>query len=386
MNLKNKKYFIELLHKLYDGSITKTELEELSYFFINNQKIKVWPEQFGSKKEIEKRIFHKIQADIYSESHNTNKTVPLYKRAIFKYAVAASITLLISLTFILNNDKSPTTITPMTVDNNIEPGADRAILTLEDGSTVELDQTTSYQNQNVNSNGKQLVYGSKRNNSDQITYNYLTIPRGGEYLLILSDSTKVWLNSESQLKYPVSFIKGQTRQVELIYGEAYFEVTPSTKHNGAKFKVINKYQEVEVLGTEFNIKAYENDYEVFTTLVEGKVSVNFENEQQNLQPSQQAKWNTSTNSLTVKTIDVYNEISWRYGLFSFEEGKPLREIMKVLSRWYDVDIVFENKSIEDIEFVGVLRKNRNLEEIIRNIKNFGIIKEYEINDKKVILK
>ena len=153
----------------------------------------------------------------------------------------------------------------------ITTGSDKAVLTLEDGSNIELEKGKAFKTNVVNSNGEKLVYN--KTNQTKITYNYLTIPRGGQYFVKLSDGTEVWLNSESQLKFPVAFIKGQTREVTLVYGEAYFAVSPSTNHNGATFKVMNQGQEVEVLGTEFNIKAYKDEINIYTTLVEGKVTV-----------------------------------------------------------------------------------------------------------------
>src|SRR5690606_40703343 len=120
-----------------------------------------------------------------------------------------------------------------------------------------LEKGDSIQTHNAISNGEEIIYNN--NTSRQLVYNYLTIPRGGQFQLTLSDGTRVWLNSETQIKYPVSFTDGESRQVELVYGEAYFEVSHSTEHKGSDFIVYNQNQEVQVLGTEFNIKAYKDD-------------------------------------------------------------------------------------------------------------------------------
>ncbi|MFL1013353.1 FecR family protein [Flavisericum labens] len=275
---------------------------------------------------------------------------------------------------------------PIIVDTNtIEPGTDKATLTLGDGSQIALEKGESLKIQNASSNGEEIIYKANQVNTKELAYNYLTIPRGGQFYIVLSDGTKVWLNSETQLKYPVSFIDGITRQVELVYGEAYFEVSPSTEHKGAKFKVLNQSQEIEVLGTEFNIKAYRDETSIYTTLVEGRVSVNYENRKQNLMPNQQSSLDINTKNFLVKEVDIYNEISWKEGVFSFER-KPLKEIMKVLSRWYDVDIIFDNKSLEEVKFFGVLGKDQKIEEILETIKNFKIIEAYEIKGKTIILK
>jgi len=304
---------------------------------------------------------------------------------VFKYVAAAVIVFGLGYFYQQGSFNRPMEITPIIVNTTIESDTDKATLTLEDGSVVALEKGNTYQTQNANSNGEEIVYEAGKRNRTEVAYNYLTIPRGGEFFVKLSDGTQVWLNSESKLKYPVKFIEGTTREVELVYGEAYFDVSPSTKHKGSKFKVFNKSQEVEVLGTEFNIKAYKDEVNVYTTLVEGKVAVNFDNKKQYLNPSQQSNFNLNNNSLVIKTVDVYNEISWKEGVFSFD-GKSIQEVMKVLSRWYDINVIFENKISENLEFVGILRKNKSLEEILSNIKNSGIIMDYEIKDNEVILK
>ena len=305
----------------------------------------------------------------------------------YKYAAAAILT--IGLGYMLTNNlfNKPSVEIPTAVNKIIEPGTDKAILTLEDGTELTLEKGQNFKTQNANSNGEAIVYDSTKIKSEEIQYNYLTIPRGGQYSIVLSDKTEVWLNSDTKLKYPVTFIKGKPRFVELVYGEAYFNVSPSSDNEGAEFQVNNQSQVIEVLGTEFNLKAYNNDDNVFTTLVEGKIAINFNNsEKVDLLPDQQVEWNPNTNTLSVKKdVNVYNEISWKYGVFNFN-GKPLKEIMKTISRWYDVEIIFLDKKIEETEFVGVIRKNRNLEDILINIKNFGVIKDYERKEKTVILK
>ena len=258
-------------------------------------------------------------------------------------------------------------------------------MTLEDGTVVTLQKGNNYQTKTTQSNGEEIVYKAGNRMASKTAYNYLTIPRGGQFHLVLSDGTKVWLNSETQLKYPVAFTDGVTRQIELVYGEAYFEVSPSTKHKGAKFKVLNQSQEVEVLGTHFNIKAYKDETNVLTTLVEGKVAVSSQGKKQILNPSEQANLNLQNNTIAVTEVDAYNEISWKDGVFSFRK-KPLGEIMKVLSRWYDIEVQFENQDSKNARFNGVLGKEQKIEDILKRIKKFKVIEDFEIKNKKVILK
>ncbi|GAA3658334.1 FecR family protein [Flavivirga jejuensis] len=275
--------------------------------------------------------------------------------------------------------------TPVVV-NNIEVGKNKATLTLGNGLEVILENGANFQAENLSSNGKEIVYNTRgQENATEIEFNYLTVPRGGQYFVKLSDGTQVRLNSESQLKYPVSFINGETREVELVYGEAYFDVSPGNVHNGAKFKVYNKSQEVEVLGTKFNIKAYKDEPNVYTTLIEGKIIINTLANKQVLAPNEQSILNVFNSEMEIVEVDIKGEIAWVNGDFVFQ-GKTLKDIMKVLSRWYNVSIEFQNKEIEKYKFNGELSKSQDLEEILLLIKNTNFISNYEIKEKTIILK
>ena len=330
---------------------------------------------------IKKRLLQEIRKE---------KTVfSKYKlHRIWKYAAVAILFLSIGYFYQSDYFDNPSNITNSDVDiitSVIEPGSDKATLTLEDGSVVALEKDKVYQSEKVNSDGKQLVYNVSNKPKSELVYNYLTIPRGGQFYVKLSDGTEVWLNSESQLKYPVAFIEGTTREVELVYGEAYFDVSHSANHNGDKFKVLNQNQEVEVFGTEFNIRAYKDEDIIYTTLVQGKVTINNFTSKRELVPNQQSKIDLNNNKMIVNTVNVYDEISWKKGLFSFR-SMPLKEIMVVLSRWYDVKVVFDNAELEDVKFNGVISKNEKIEEILTIIKNTNFINAYEITDKKIIIK
>jgi len=310
-----------------------------------------------------------------------------HKVYFWRYAAAAMIVALLTTTYFFkytgNNvtDKLPVT----SGINNLEPGSSKATLQLEDGSVIVLEKGKTYKNQNTNSNGEELIFNSSKISKKEIVYNYLTIPKGGQFYIKLSDGSQVWLNSESKLKIPVNFMDGETREVVLVYGEAYFDVSPSEKHKGSKFIVRNQSQQIEVLGTEFNVKAYKNEKQIYTTLIEGKVAIDNGVSKQNLAPNEQAVLDLDSNSIKVAEVDVASEVSWRQGVFSFRD-KPLRDIIKVISRWYDIDIIIENKELENVKFKGVFRKAQNLEALLSIIKNLSIINNYEINDKQIILK
>ncbi|SDM31073.1 FecR family protein [Kriegella aquimaris] len=269
-------------------------------------------------------------------------------------------------------------------ENPIQIGTDKATLTLEDGSHITLEKGKSYKTGKASSNGEQLVYNSEEKLPKKLmAQNILTIPRGGQFFVVLADGTKVWINSETQLKYPVAFASNETRQVELVYGEAYFDVSPSSEHNGTHFIVKSEGQQVEVLGTEFNIKSYKGEDQVSTTLVEGKVRVENQSGSKSLTPGHQSRFNRNLKNFVVSKVDVYDEISWKEGLFSFK-NRPLEDIMQVLSRWYDVDVVFQTEAIKKLTFNGVFRKTLKLDEILNIIKNTNEV-NYEINKKTITM-
>ncbi|WP_299555301.1 FecR family protein [Seonamhaeicola sp.] len=384
----------ELIVKYLTNTITFPEIEELEN----------WLDKGGNKEEFLNYIrtnytinYNLSNFDIDKAEKNLREIIENEKgrkkifgisrvKRVMKYA---AILVLVSTTsyFLLSkaNDSEPILDgNEVVVETGIVPGSNKAILELDDGSEINLGKSSHVLTNNAKSNGKEIIYKNKLATAHKLEYNTLTIPRGGQYFIELSDGTRVWMNSDSKLKYPVSFIDGQSREVELVYGEAYFDVSPSTKHNGAEFKVFNEGQEIRVLGTEFNIKSYKEEAHIYTTLVEGKVLVKYDDIKQELLPEQQSNVNLSSKHLMVKTVDLYNEISWKEGVFSFEK-KPLKEVMTVLSRWFDMDVTFKNKEIETILFDGVLGKEQKIDEILAVVKDFGIINDYQIIDKQVVL-
>ncbi|NIK93268.1 DUF4974 domain-containing protein [Mangrovimonas sp. CR14] len=344
--------------------------------------------------EHHKRYFENVKTNYNADSLNINlegewkrlqKSIkPKSSKNIYwKFAVAASVACFFAVSIYFNSKNKPSLIEPVIVDNQILTGTDKAVLTLGDGSFVELEKGKLYETEYVKSDGEELVYSSGTEGGN-LEYNYLTIPRGGQFTLSLSDGTQVWLNSDSQLKFPVAFLNNQDREVELVYGEAYFEVTPSSQNNGSKFVVSNTNQKIEVLGTGFNVKAYKDETFIYTTLVHGKVQVAYEEYNQILMPGQQSTINLVKENLAIADVDIEPEISWKEGIFSFD-GKSLKDIMKVLSRWYDFDIVFENKKIMDEQFVGVLGRDQTIVDVLKSIKNYGLITNFKIEGKLITI-
>jgi len=384
-----------LIVKFLNNQATGVELDDLETWIEDSNNSKIFKRyikiNYAINYNLKKFNADNVKIKLINLKENEQQVLKLRKKRKFVTCIiAASVVGFLFTTFIFkdiifNTPSASIPVNEVVSPNIIMPGSDKATLTLEDGSTIELKKEKSFQTKNITNNGTQLIYESNKQKPTKVSYNYLTIPRGGQFFIKLEDGTSVWLNSESKLKYPIAFIKGETRKVELVYGEAYFDVSPSTEHQGSKFLVVNQLQEVEVLGTEFNIKAYKDESNIYTTLVEGSVEINTPQIKKILIPSQQSNVNILNNKLSVALVDVQSEISWKDGLFSFK-GKKLKEIMKVLSRWYDVDVVFENKALEEITFKGVLGKDQKIEDILLSIKTLSIIEDFKIENKKIILK
>lgn len=231
----------------------------------------------------------------------------------------------------------------------VTPGSSKATLTLADGSIVDLEDVKEFElkekdGTRINKDSSALNYNTN-NSSNKIVYNKIEIPKGGEYTLKLSDGSMVYLNAMSSLRFPVNFI-GDKREVEL-QGEAYFEVAKDHK----PFIVKTTGMNIEVLGTVFNISAYAEDQVARTTLVNGSVKVTSDclSEAIILKPSQQASFYKSANQITVKEVDIAQYTAWKNGRFYFKDWR-LEDIITYLSRWYDVDVFYQNDNIKDIRF------------------------------------
>ncbi|WP_459212770.1 FecR family protein [Aquimarina rhabdastrellae] len=316
------------------------------------------------------------------------KNNPKHRKRKWKHFVYAAlfVGVIVSISVLFKGKENFYKETEFT-QTNISTGSYKAILTLNNGNEINLKEGETFMNDIVDSNGEGLFYSNAIGNDKyESEYNVLSVPRGGHFFVQLIDGTKIWLNSDSRIKYPVSFIRGESRTVELLYGEAYFDVTSSTEYGGASFSVLHESQKINVIGTEFNVKAYKEEKYAYTTLVEGTVDISTSNIKKTLKPNQQSIVSKlDRKDITVKPISVYNEISWKEGVFSFK-NKSLKEIMKVLSRWYDVDIIFKDEKIAELKFTGTLNKNQKIEDILMTIKSAKYINEYEINSKTIIIK
>jgi ferric-dicitrate binding protein FerR (iron transport regulator) len=295
--------------------------------------------------------------------------------------------------------------------NDIAPGSNKAVLTLADGRNMELDSAgngvlTQQGNTNiVKLADGQVTYQANGNVvAKQVYYNMLTTPRGGQYRLTLPDGTQVWLNAASSIRYPTVFT-GNERNVE-ITGEAYFEVATLRLRSGQKmpFKVAARNMKVEVLGTHFNINAYNDEPITKTTLLEGKVKVvkreipinrdrladwrrqtgNSRQDTAILQPGEQAQISEARDAVRVsRDIDVDDVMAWKNGYFSFTDAN-ITDIMRQAARWYNVEVVYEG-NISDEYFSGQLPRTENISSLLKFLELTKTI-TCRIQDKKIIIR
>ncbi len=253
----------------------------------------------------------------------------------------------------------------------IKPGTSKATLTLCDGREVLLDPAnmmlfSEIDGTEIEKKQGEISYAkSEKQRNRNPVYNVIHVPIGGEYRLILSDGTNVYLNSMTTLKYPVQF-GSQKREVELT-GEAYFEVA---KNGASPFVVNTKELKVEVLGTSFNVNAYEDSKKIVTTLVEGKVKlVHSQNEgdERILNPNEQAVLDNHTGEIALHSVDVSDFISWKDGQLIFHD-MPLEDIMVLLTRWYSANVFYQNPEVKKIRFSGSLDKYDEIGKFIDIIK------------------
>jgi len=268
---------------------------------------------------------------------------------------------------------------PLTVA--IVPGSNKAILTLSDGSAIALDSTrqgmlTSQGNARViNLNGTTLSYNAANAKDLQTVYNTLSTPGGGQYQLLLSDGTKVWLNASSSIHFP-SVFKGSERNVT-ITGEAYFEVA---KNAAMPFTVTARDMTVQVLGTHFDVMAYNDENAINTTLLEGSVKISSGAVHKMLVPGQQSRVD-KTGQIEIAAADVEEATAWKDGLFQFN-GYSIETIMRQISRWYDVEVVYEGE-IPTGHFSGMVNRSNNISQVLKIMEGGGV--GFRIEGRKIVV-
>lgn len=315
-------------------------------------------------------------------THLTTKSVYWKKVSGFVMATAAAVALLlISYRVVHNPDQNHTEVVDQ--QQEIVPGKAKAILTLSDGTRQSLNEEQSLETEidgtKILSDGKSISYANQAKALAELKYNLLDIPKGGEYFLQLSDGTKVWLNAETTLKYPVQFI-GDNRTVELV-GEAYFEVA----HDKNKpFYVKSDDQTIRVLGTSFNVSSYPNDEDIITTLLEGSVSVSGSNNESVLAPNEQSRMNRISGEIGRRVVEGQEFVLWKSGKFYFQ-NKSMVEIMKILERWYDIEVFYDNEAVKNVKLTGGFQRYEDFEKVKMLIETTETVKMM-VKGKTVILK
>lgn len=317
----------------------------------------------------------KVWRNIHTEIRNNRQR--RITRKLLRYAAIFLLPVSVIL-FLYTPEHSDQRNTSAT--NIINSGSKKAILVLSDGRSITMDSV----DRKLSVAEKGVTIAERHNgvleyvqNSvihEKISTNKIIVPRGGEYKLILADGSRVWLNADSELEYPVCFTGGE-RKVKL-KGEGYFEVAHNPKH---PFIVQLDEIDIRVLGTSFNINGYKDNGKIVTTLVSGRINVTdkLHLKEREMKPNEQSVW--SEQGMSVSKVDVQPFISWTKGEFYFNQMK-LSEIVANLQRWYDIDCHFDNDELRNLEFFGVMRRDLSANDIFRIIEKtsnvrFNIKKE-----------
>lgn len=409
-----------LIMKHLKGELLEEEKKELDQWLNRSEQNQALFDELTDDDKVTSKLrrFQSIKKDsvwdktlkMINEAYDDQEEVAIRRMTPWRrIAAIASVLILISIAsyFVLTNKKGKVSFQSVEapVIQDLAPGGDKAFLTLADGTVISLDSINGEISLmggmavRKTAEGK-LVYGissSDLQNGEDLKYNQISTPRGGQYQVILSDGTKVWLNSASSLKYPIQF-DGTSRVVELT-GEAYFEVNAKKglANQSIPFFVKTSKQTVEVLGTHFNVNSYEDEGFVKTTLLEGKVAVSinsnrFEssnmiekspafNDRIVLKPNEQSILSKSD----FKVIEVNGEdfVAWKDGYFSFQRA-DLKAVMHQLSRWYDMDIVYKGEMPKET-FTGKIYRNMSLSKVLDVLAFAGVNFKIEGADNSILI-
>lgn len=368
-----------LSEKIEDGLASDEEIllyNRLCNFYGSQEE--EWDEStYGNKSELE----NELRQEIWSQS-GIGK--PLVKMRWFKWVAAASVILIAYAVNTFINEPRNNTLqaaggSSQVVKNDVAPGQNGAILTLSTGEKIVLDSTGDGSlglqgNVSVTKKKGELVYKNQGRSLEGL-YNTMTTPKGRQFNLVLADGSKVWLNAASSITFPTAFA-GKERKVN-ITGEAYFEVA----HNATMpFVVESGKNAVTVLGTHFNVNAYDNESIVSVTLLEGSVNVSRGISNRIIKPGQQAQINKDEQINLIRNVDVDHVVAWKNGRINFH-GADIGTVMRQMSRWYDVDIVY-NEKMNDLFYADISRATM-LSDVLKALELTTDV-HFKIEGKKVI--
>lgn len=379
--MKSSKEVAELIKKYIEGKISSRESDQLNNWIKEKPEHETFFKDVLSKDELFEDAFlwidlqnnsqenwlGDLKSDTLQKIHKGEiKTIKRWNKKWIYYA--ASIFLIASIGLGLFYSRQNTNAEVDAELSSVLPGTNKAELTLSNGKRINLrtDKDGIIINESLAySDGTPLLSISESELSKMSAT--VHVPKGGKYQVTLPDGSKVWLNSMSKLEYPLAF-KADKRSVK-IEGEGYFEVTKQSNNNKrVPFEVISKTQTIEVTGTEFNISAYPDDSETISTLVEGSINVHTSEGTWNLKPNEQSI--NSGNKVIKKEVDVSSYIAWKSNKFLFYETE-LRDVMKGLSRWYDIEVSYQG-NIPSTYFYGEIGRDKNLAEVMRMIEKSGV--------------
>ena len=340
-------------HQLYDRIVSRERREAKRRHFTAFDKVSGWQGYSKKLKETEKKV---------------NRW-----RVFLRYAEILLIPLSATVYGVLRSGEETVSLADL---NAITPGGTRAELVLPSGEVVDLVAKSGVisrgENTVINNEGKTLSYKSIGNQApmDSLRYNEVIVPKGGEYQLVLSDGTLVYLNSMTKIRFPERFSE-KCREVE-VCGEAFFEVAENKR---VPFVVKTDAYEITVLGTKFNVTAYADEQVATTTLVEGAVSISGKciGEAKALRPNEQFVLDRVSGSVEIKNVDVNYYTAWKDGMFRFRDVR-LEEIMHVVERWYDMTVVYEDESVRDLHFGFNMSRLETIEPLLNIFELNGKIK------------
>ncbi|NML36729.1 FecR family protein [Chitinophaga sp. G-6-1-13] len=364
--MKENQDLLSAVEKYLRGEASPEECALVNqwYHSFDDGQVVVTPEDGFSKDEIFSRMDAKLAALMLQPAPARGKVFPLWLK---RTAVAASVALVLGTALWLLSGRNHMSLTSkgMAAKNAapVMPGSNKAILLLDDGSSVTLNDSTQQTIGDARVQGESLVY-DQAGNPEGMKYNTLKTPQGGQFAVVLPDGSKVWLNAASSLKYPVSF-NSQHRVVELT-GEAYFDITPD---KNKPFTVRVNNMEVQVLGTSFNVMAYPEEKNIRTTLITGAVNVSADNSTKHLLPGQQAVLDDAR-QFTIANADVNTVMAWKNGKFEFT-GEEVDVALRQLARWYDLELQFEG-GVPEEHLTASFPRNTSLDNIIKMLELSGV--------------
>jgi hypothetical protein len=381
-----KQEFQQLIDKYLNGQATADEVQLLMELFDNAQTNNDWDEQtLGVKQDLEDKMLQRLQSAVQQSSVNYQPKV--FKIFAFRNVAAAVVGLMVisgGVYYSMRHTAKDAAVAKnkTVVKHDADPGKNEAVLTLDNGEKVVLDSArigTLAKKGNISikkTKDGQLVYqveeGKASVTNGPVAYNTISTPRGGQYQVILPDGSMVWLNAASSLKFPTAFTGGQ-RDVGLT-GEAYFEVA---KNPSKPFTVNIGSLNVKVLGTHFNINAYADEDNIKTTLLEGLVQLTSGNSHNLLKPDEQGI--VKGDNIRIVEVDAERAVAWKNGFFDFNRAS-IRDIMKQLSRWYNIEVVYNGK-VSDDEFMGRIERNVKLSQVLHVLELSHV--HFKVEDKKI---